>query len=379
MFIFLMMVAKLSYSALLGAGMKRILVLLDLMVHYDRELFRGIKSALGCQSLKYTLCVHSVCDIESYQDQLFEYVIADGDKLNSQIDLSNIAKAGVIYASHLAIPTNELLSSLIVCNRQFATVAIGKFIQLGVDRVGFYSSEFDSQFYWSAERERFFIQTAASMGVEVVTINKRHVDVSDGRLGILCSSDRSARSLIQQLVADKAQIPKQVCVIGIDNDAVENDVSPVSITSIDINPYELGKQALTIAMSQKKPRQYFYTSDLLKVRESCTGDSPSDGVVAKALFFIHNNFHNSIKVPDVARYCAVSRKTLDSRFLISMNVTVHQYIHDKRLNKCFKLLRETKDSMESIALQCGFPHQSYLYQVFRKELDCTPLEYRKKL
>ncbi|GHW99029.1 helix-turn-helix domain-containing protein [Vibrio cholerae] len=358
--------------------MKRILVLLDLMVHYDREIFRGIKSALGCQSLKYTLCVHSVCDVKSYQDQLFELVIADGDKLNSKIELSNIAKSGVVYSSHLLPLTNESLSLLIVCNQQFAKMAIGKFIQLGLDRVGFYSSDFDSKFAWSIEREKYFMQTAVSMGLEVVTVNNRQLDVLDGRLGVLCSSDRSARSLIQNLVAKKVQVPNQVCVIGIDNDVVENDVSPVSITSIDINPYEIGKQALSIAMSSNKSRQYFYISDLMEVRESCTGDSPSDGIVAKALFFIHNNFHNSIKVPDVARYCAVSRKTLDSRFLQSMNITVHQYIHEKRLSKCFRLLKETTDSMESVALQCGYPNQSYLYQVFKKEMKCTPLEYRNR-
>ncbi|MEZ9906425.1 helix-turn-helix domain-containing protein [Vibrio breoganii] len=39
----------------------------------------------------------------------------------------------------------------------------------------------------------------------------------------------------------------------------------------------------------------------------------------------------------------------------------------------------TEDSIDAIAKQCGYPNQSYLSQVFMKELSTTPNRYRQQI
>ncbi len=358
--------------------MKKILVLLDLMVFYDREVFRGIKSAIQCQPEEIVIYVSTVDNCLKYNDIKFDFVIIDGDKIKHDININALANAGIIYSSYHLDKMPSGFSSLVVNNEHFSKLAMGKFVELGIDNVGFYSSEFDRTFGWSKERAEMFDKTARAMGLTVHDIHTDSLEIFSKKLGVLCSTDRSARALIQTLADHKIAVPGQVAVIGIDGDPVESDISPVSITSIDINPYEIGRKSFDLLHDSTHIKEHYYYSERIIENNSCSTKAPSDGIVAMAVFFIHNNFHQKIKVTDVASYCSVSRKTLESRFILSMKKTVHQYIHDKRLEKCINLLRDTDESMGSIALQCGYPHQSYLYQIVRKYLFCTPLEFRNK-
>ncbi|MTL76553.1 AraC family transcriptional regulator, partial [Turicibacter sanguinis] len=49
-----------------------------------------------------------------------------------------------------------------------------------------------------------------------------------------------------------------------------------------------------------------------------------------------------------------------------------------RLEKSLFLLKTTNYTITEIALQCGFNSSSYFTETFRKELNCTPSDYRKK-
>ena len=54
------------------------------------------------------------------------------------------------------------------------------------------------------------------------------------------------------------------------------------------------------------------------------------------------------------------------------------YLINRRLDEARHLLETTDYPVSKIALASGFSSQSYFSQVFRKELNMTPGEYRKK-
>lgn len=356
--------------------MKKILVLLDVMVFFDREIFRGIKAGVDCYSGETSIYISCESDITKLKQENWDILIADGDKLRDIETTSRLADKCLIYSSYQLTNTPKNVSTLSVKNEQFAVIALGKFIELDIQKVAFYSNDFDSDFEWSLERKDAFYSTANKMGLDIVDINNPHIHLGGEKIGVLCSTDRSARTLIQMFADRKVMVPEQVSVIGVDCDPIENEISPVSITSIDISPFEIGKIAANVILSHRRAQKHFYVPWRLEENASCTSNEESDGVVSRALFYIYNNLQHSIKVTDVANYCRISRKTLDSRFFAAKQVTVHQYISEQRLGKCKRMLKETSESIENIALQCGYPHQSYLYHIFRKTLSCTPLEYR---
>ena len=53
------------------------------------------------------------------------------------------------------------------------------------------------------------------------------------------------------------------------------------------------------------------------------------------------------------------------------------YLINIRISEAKHLLQTTNYSVSKIAQSIGFSSQSYFSQVFRKELEMTPLQYRK--
>ena len=54
------------------------------------------------------------------------------------------------------------------------------------------------------------------------------------------------------------------------------------------------------------------------------------------------------------------------------------YLISRRLNEARHLLETTDYPIAKIAQAAGFSSQSYFSQVFRKELNVTPAQYRKE-
>lgn len=81
----------------------------------------------------------------------------------------------------------------------------------------------------------------------------------------------------------------------------------------------------------------------------------------------------------VAEYLHVSRRTLSQGFSETMGRTVHAYILAERLRAAYHFLRTTTDSVEAVALRCGFANSSHLSSAFKKEFGCTPLQFRRRV
>ncbi len=101
------------------------------------------------------------------------------------------------------------------------------------------------------------------------------------------------------------------------------------------------------------------------------------------------------KLLDVRRYIEqhhTEKLTLDSlseRFFISKYHLLREYqrlfgssiindLNTKRLSHAKSLLRFSNESVENIALACGFQNASYFIKVFKRYENLTPLAYRKK-
>lgn len=59
-------------------------------------------------------------------------------------------------------------------------------------------------------------------------------------------------------------------------------------------------------------------------------------------------------------------------------ITIGNDLTSKRISHAKSMLRFSNDSVENIALDCGFQNAGYFIKVFKKSENMTPLEYRKK-
>ena len=94
--------------------------------------------------------------------------------------------------------------------------------------------------------------------------------------------------------------------------------------------------------------------------------------------YIENNYTQKITLDSLAAQFFISKYHLHREYQKLFGTTITNALSLKRLAHAKKLLRFSKDSIESIAVSSGFQTASYFIKVFKKYEGMTPLEYRRK-
>jgi LacI family transcriptional regulator len=176
-------------------------------------------------------------------------------------------------------------------------------------------------------------------------------------------------------------VPKDVAVVGVDNDELLCELANPTLSSVALNAVMGGYRAaghLDQLMRGKTPRAKVLSVEALRVVQRTSSDSvaSNDRAIATALEFIQQTKGRGIKVEDVARHAKLSRRDLDARFGAGVGRTVLTEIQRVRLEYAKRLLEETDYPIPHVAEQAGYSSASYMVQVFRNRLDMTPAKYR---
>ena len=113
-------------------------------------------------------------------------------------------------------------------------------------------------------------------------------------------------------------------------------------------------------------------------RESTAELSLSGKLVQRALVYIRKNALKGISVTDVAAHLHVSRRLADLRFRELQGTTIGETIISERLMEVKRLLRETKDPIDAIAVRCGYENPNYLKNLFKRRFAMTMREFRNR-
>lgn len=99
----------------------------------------------------------------------------------------------------------------------------------------------------------------------------------------------------------------------------------------------------------------------------------------QAMHYIADNYTNAITLADVANYLGLTRNYFCRFFKQKTGKTFLGYLSMYRCLKAEDLLRDTDDSIASIALQVGFSSVSYFNKIYKRIRGSTPFEFRKTL
>ena len=178
-------------------------------------------------------------------------------------------------------------------------------------------------------------------------------------------------------------IPDDIAVISFrDSDLVCAGITP-EITAVAPDFEALGREAALLLAEfletgAATPSERTVRSDMMLVDRRTTDAQPvNDRMVARALRFIRDHSHRSIRVPDVAKAVGMSQRNLERRFRGTMDQTVSQAIVDCRLQRAKRLLSGSDLPIKAIADEVGFGSNVRMAQVFAKRFGQTPRAYRK--
>ena len=96
------------------------------------------------------------------------------------------------------------------------------------------------------------------------------------------------------------------------------------------------------------------------------------------LSFIHQHYGEKLSLDDIAASANVCRSKCHSIFKEYMGAPPIDFLNQYRMEISCALLGNSSLSITEIAVSCGFAHNSYFSQMFRRLYDCTPKEYREK-
>ncbi|CAK6715331.1 putative transcriptional regulator [Vibrio harveyi] len=85
-----------------------------------------------------------------------------------------------------------------------------------------------------------------------------------------------------------------------------------------------------------------------------------------------------VTISDLANEACLSERQLKRRFKDATSISPLKFIQLGRLSFAKELLRSTKLSIDEIASRSGYVDTQFFRQIFKRENDCSPLEYRKK-
>jgi AraC-like DNA-binding protein len=86
-----------------------------------------------------------------------------------------------------------------------------------------------------------------------------------------------------------------------------------------------------------------------------------------------------LSVEELARGVEITSVQLRKVFRRATGVGPKHFLTTLRLRKATRLLRHTMATVKQVSVDCGFASDHYFHLAFRKEFDCTPSEYRKRM
>lgn len=97
-----------------------------------------------------------------------------------------------------------------------------------------------------------------------------------------------------------------------------------------------------------------------------------------ALSFIKHNYTQQLSLSQLSEYVYANPSSFSSEFNSEVGMSLSEYIAELRLAHAKRLLHETDLTIAEIASQSGFTSAKYFREVFKKQTNLSPQQYRNQ-
>ncbi|SHF78432.1 AraC-type DNA-binding protein [Mariniphaga anaerophila] len=99
--------------------------------------------------------------------------------------------------------------------------------------------------------------------------------------------------------------------------------------------------------------------------------------IKKVTDYIYENYHNQIKLKEVAEIVNMSDTAFSHFFKKRTHRSFSDFVNDVRVGNATRLLIESERTMAEIGYECGFNNLSNFNRIFKKKKGCTPSDFKK--
>lgn len=113
--------------------------------------------------------------------------------------------------------------------------------------------------------------------------------------------------------------------------------------------------------------------------DACTNKAADrNNQIGRVLSMLRERFSQPLTLRQFSQLCYMSPSTLNYQLKQSTGKTYSETKRELQLEFACRQLRETQDEIAQIAFDSGFDDISYFYRIFKKHVNCTPVQYRKQ-
>ena len=102
----------------------------------------------------------------------------------------------------------------------------------------------------------------------------------------------------------------------------------------------------------------------------------NDSFIEEINKYIENNLNEDLSINSLSQRFFISKNKLYNIFKENYDITVNNYITDKRIEKAKELLKNTNEPIYKIADDIGINNYTYFCKLFKRKIGITPREYR---
>ena len=284
-----------------------------------------------------------------------------------------------------------------------AHIAVRELSKMGLRVYAFMRAA--GEWYWSEEREAAFVDEVRSRGGRLETSFRassaadaahgigggkaferelrRWVEGLEKPCGVFAANDALAAILLKVCRESGVDVPKDIAVVGVDNNPQFCLKSRPHLTSV-VPDWEMGAfmAAETLDMVMRGatvPRRREFRPIGIASRESTKPSRQRvDFRVDLAVDLIRRKACNGLRAADVAYKMGCSRRLAEMRFRDVTGASIQEASRDVRLQNARSMLERTALPIAVVARHCGWKSVPTFCRDFHSATDVSPTECRKK-
>lgn len=249
---------------------------------------------------------------------------------------------------------------------------------------------FRNNLFWSLARERAFAALTSENGSACRVFDIRGakrrpellaewIAALPPRTAVFAVNDDTAAEVVVAARRARRAIPRELTLLGVDNDAAICETSAPPISSIQIDHERAGFLAARLLADDCDGHVVATIGPLMSVwRESTRGTGRRDPHILAAVERIRREACNGLSARDVIAAAPGSRSLFNLRFREAMGRSVLDEIRHVRLEKVETLLAQTDMSLGAIAGLCGWGSSLSLQRFFLAQTGMTMREWRRR-
>lgn len=201
-------------------------------------------------------------------------------------------------------------------------------------------------------------------------------------LGVFCFDDVHAERMM--LACEKAgrRIPEEVALLGVTDVPAFCEALRPRLSAVEVDTVGMGRAAAAVLedllQGRDAPRHIAVPPLGIQARESTRVLMSPDELIRRANTWLEAREPSDWSVKSMSRDLYCSQMTLLRRFQRELGRSPLEEIQRRKLERARRLLREGRETVSTIAQDCGFTDAAHFTHVFVRETGRTPGVYRKE-